>query len=148
MLLAVMDGVKNSRGGYTEREISFDPIRRDFANLYMSLVDSSRPVDIIATEPATQAFWYLGSGKPKIWSLIAQPGCGTKLSSAITNAMQIKSPRKLASLVRSMRFSAPTWELIQNTNRCNAIISFLIARYFPGDLEESTIQRSLHQLSN
>jgi hypothetical protein len=146
MLLAVVDSIRNARSGYTENMISIDTTCRDFANLYVELVDGSRPATKIAVEPATQAFWYLGSGKPRIWSLTPQPNRGSDLTSAIRDGVQIKSPIKLTSMVQSARFSAPTWDLLQSRNHCNAIFSFLVARYFPADLSESTVRQSLQQL--
>jgi len=40
----------------------------------------------------TQAFWYLGSGKPKIWELLPKAGKGDELERLIAGKEQIKEP--------------------------------------------------------
>src|ERR1700733_2509187 len=63
LLLTVLWRIQQGSLPHSGNTIPFDLCLEDFSELYQSLFGDTSD---LATK-ATQAFWYLGTGKPKMW---------------------------------------------------------------------------------
>jgi hypothetical protein len=78
-----------------------------------------------------QAFWYPGTGKPRIWTLIPQKGMAADLRTSTDAREQIKTSGKLNRLVAYGAFEPSDWSLVNDPDVQQALISFLISGHFP-----------------
>ena len=126
MLLVVLRRVQQGIKPYSENRLGYEACLRDFSALYSKLYGSASELSV----KATQAFWYLGAGKPKIWNHVAQPGMEQDLAVSLDKKTQVKSQRKLTKLVKFAQFSPENWALIADPDVQRALIAFLIAEQF------------------
>jgi hypothetical protein len=78
-----------------------------------------------------QAFWYLATGAPKLWSLSPRPEMATTLKTASEARVQIKSSGKLNKLVEFAAFENRDWNLLNDSDVQQALIASLISEHFP-----------------
>jgi predicted restriction endonuclease len=126
LLLTVLWRIHRGVEPYARNEFRFDLCLKDFSHLYSRVYGNSSEMKI----KATQAFWYLGTGKPKVWDLVAKPGQEDELIALSKAKIQIKTAPKLNRLVASARFAPEDWQLLQDPDVQRALISFLIAEQF------------------
>ena len=127
LLLAVLKRIQQGTPPYSENRITYDACLRDFTKLYSRLYGDTNEMD----PKVVQAFWYLATGKPKIWSLIPQQGMAAALRTSADTHEQIKTSGKLNSLVASGAFDPGDWSLVNDPDVQQALISFLISGHFP-----------------
>jgi predicted restriction endonuclease len=126
LLLTVLRRLQQRRKPYADNVISFDECQRDFGTLYAGLFGTDG-----ALEPkVVQAFWYLGSGSPKMWDLHPQPGQTQELESMLEAKTQIKTSRKLTTLVSHASFSKADWILLNDGDIQDVLMTFLINEHF------------------
>jgi hypothetical protein len=89
---------------------------------------------------ASQAFWYLGAGKPRLWELVPTEGMEEEVRTTIEAKIQIKTAAKLNKLVAFARFPPHYWKMLMDSDVQNALISFLIAEQF------TDVRRELNSL--
>lgn len=80
----------------------------------------------------SQAFWYLGTGVPRVWDFVAQDAKLLDLKAAIAAGKQIKSKRQLMSLVALAEFNSSDLDLLNDKLANDAIKCFLVRKYFEG----------------
>jgi predicted restriction endonuclease len=126
LLLAVLRRIQQGETHYSKNEILYIDCKRDFQSLYATLYGTTSDID----SKVVQAFWYLGTGKPRIWDLSPKAGMETDLAILTASRAQIKTAPKLNRLVSSARFTAADWFLLQDVDVQQALISFLIFEHF------------------
>jgi hypothetical protein len=126
LLLGVLWRIQHGYEPYSQNQISFELCMRDFSTLYARIYGDSTSM----STKATQAFWYLGTGKPRVWNLIPQPGKETEYNELSTKKVQIKTAPKLNHLIAFAQFAPQDWALLQDCDVQSALISFLIADQF------------------
>ena len=126
LLLTVLRRIQQGRNPYARNRIDFDSCAKDFGQLYGRLF--GKPEEIMPK--VTQAFWYLGSGVPKIWHFVAKRGSGEKLDQLLKDHVQIKSPGKVESHIEYACFADEDFRLVNDSDVQEALISFLISRHF------------------
>lgn len=126
LLLSVLRRIQQGREPYASNRVSFGACEADFRKLYAQLFGEPEEVET----KVTQAFWYLGSGSPRLWGFSPKPGMDEALLTLINDHAQIKTPGKLKKLVEFASFSAPDWSLVTDSDVQEALISFLIAEHF------------------
>jgi len=127
LLLTVLRRIQQGRQPYVTNTIEFDACFQDFAALYARLYGESSNIE----SKVTQAFWYLGSGKPKMWQLCAKPGMQETLDTLVSSHAQVKTAGKLTKLIEVAKFADSDWALLSDTDVQQALISFLISEHFP-----------------
>jgi predicted restriction endonuclease len=126
LLLIALSRIHKGIESYASNRIEFEHCLKDFGNLYSRLFGSSSEM----AARASQAFWYLGAGKPKVWELVPKPGMEEELKALIEARVQIKTAVKLNKLVAFARFPLGYWNLLTDSDVQRALISFLIAEHF------------------
>lgn len=126
MLLTTLRRLQQGRQPFIDNRISFQECLHDFSVLYSKVYGDSSDMET----KATQAFWYLGAGKPRIWQHVAKPGLEEQLATCIGEKVQIKSMAKLTSLVDYARFPEDVWTLVTDSDVQKALIAFLISEQF------------------
>jgi hypothetical protein len=76
-----------------------------------------------------QPFWYFGSGRPRIWRLVAQEGKVSELNRAIAQKKQLTTEKMLKGLVQCAEIDAGDHDLLHNSTAARAIIFFLAGQY-------------------
>ncbi len=137
LLLTVLWRIQQNAPHFSENTLRFDLCCKDFEKLYSSLYG---PPSSAIGGMATQAFWYLGSGKPRIWELVPNEGQSESLRVAQAEKLQVKTASKLNQMVASARFADPDWALLQDSDVQQSLISFLISRHF------TDVRRELERL--
>jgi predicted restriction endonuclease len=132
LLLTVLRRIQQGKAPYASNRMEFDVCARDFELLYSRLFGEPEEIHT----KVTQAFWYLGSGSPKLWELTAKPGKEEELQSLVAQHAQIKTPGKLKLLVRLASFSEADWSLLTDSDVQEALISFLISQHFADARQE------------
>lgn len=127
LLLAVLRRIQQGKDPYAGNKITYEECAKDFTDLYSRLYGERHSMD----SKVTQAFWYLGTGKPKIWSLRAKADRDGDLKRLEAARAQIKTARKLNELVDSAHFSDADWNLIKDSDVQQALISFVMSGHFP-----------------
>ena len=126
LLLTTFRRIQQGREPFIGNRIGFQECLRDFSTLYSRVFGDSSDMET----KATQAFWYLGAGKPRIWQHVAKPGMDEQLQTCIKGKVQIKSMTKLTSLVDYARFPEDAWTLLADSDVQKALIAFLISEQF------------------
>lgn len=126
LLLTVLRRIQQNREPYVSNTITYAACSQDFSTLYSRLYGDSSELESKVTQP----FWYLGTGKPKMWELVAKPGMEEELRQLATSRAQIKTAPKLTGLVDSARFADDDWHLLCDADVQKALISFLISEHF------------------
>ncbi len=132
LLLTVLRRIQQGKTPYANNRMKFDVCARGFGLLYSRLFGEPEEINT----KVTQAFWYLGSGSPKLWELTAKPGEEENLQLLVAQNAQIKTPGKLKHLVRFASFSEADWSLLTDPDVQEALISFLIAQHFADARQE------------
>ena len=126
MLLTTLRRLQQGRTPFIENRITFQECLSDFSSLYSKVYGDSSDMET----KATQAFWYLGAGKPRIWQHVARPGMDQELLTCISERVQIKTMTKLTSIVDYARFPDEVWPLVTDTDVQKALMAFLISEQF------------------
>ena len=126
MLLTTLRRLQQGKQPFIENRISFQESLNDFSVLYSKVYGESSDMET----KATQAFWYLGAGKPRIWQHVAMPGMDDQLLKCISERVQIKTMTKLTKMVDYARFPEETWPLVVDSDVQKALIAFLISEQF------------------
>jgi len=127
LLLVALKRIQQDTSPYSQNRITYDACLRDFTKLYSRLYGDAGEME----PKVVQAFWYLATGKPRIWSLIPRPGMATTLKMAADAHEQIKTSGKLNRLVEAAAFDTSDWDLLNDSDVQQALISFLISGHFP-----------------
>jgi predicted restriction endonuclease len=135
LLLTVLRRIDQPTTPASSNRILFDDCERDFKQLYCGLFGGS---DDVATK-VTQAFWYLGSGSPRIWTFVPQPGKSEELDSLVTSKAQIKSAPKLRGLIAEAQFLEEDWALLRDSDVRKALKAFLMSEHFTDVREQLSI---------
>lgn len=126
LLLSVIKRIQQGKTSYIQNEILFKQCVEDFSTLYTALFGNNYQLET----KVTQAFWYWGAGTPRIWQLIPRTGTEEALNDAILSKVQIKTPRKLQSLVLRAEFRDSDWKLLVDPDVQKALISFIMNEHF------------------
>ena len=127
LLLVVLKRIQQGAAPYAENRITYDVCLQDFSKLYSRLYG-----DTAEMEPkVVQAFWYLATGQPTIWSLTPHRGMEAALRADVDLRTQIKSAGKLNRLVECAQFTNGDWDLVSDSDVQQALTSFLISEHFP-----------------
>jgi predicted restriction endonuclease len=126
LLLTVLRRIQQGKNPYALNRIDFDSCTRDFGHVYGRLFGN--PEEMMPK--VTQAFWYLGSGVPKIWSFVPKSGYEENLDQLMKDHAQIKSPGKLDNHIEYAYFAEEDFRLVNDGDVQEALISFLISRHF------------------
>jgi predicted restriction endonuclease len=126
LLLTVLRRIEQPLASAGENRVLYADCERDFKQLYCGLFGGSEDV----ASKVTQAFWYLGSGSPKIWDFTPQPGKAEELRTLIETKAQIKSAPKLQSIVAAAHFKDEDWKLLQDRDVRKALTAFLMSEHF------------------
>jgi hypothetical protein len=70
LLLIVLRRIQQHRKPYVDNRIDLESCAKDFGQLYSRLFGGPEEV----APKVVQAFWYLGSGVPKMWVFTAKRG--------------------------------------------------------------------------
>ncbi len=135
LLLTVLRRIEQPLAAAAENRILYADCEQDFQQLYCGLFGGS---DDVSTK-VTQAFWYLGSGSPKIWEFVSQPGKEEELGSLMATKTQIKSAPKLQGLIASAQFAAADWKLLQDRDVRKALTAFLMSEHFTDVREQLSL---------
>lgn len=127
LLLVVLKRIQEGAAPYSKNQITYDACLRDFTTLYSRLSGDTGEME----PKVVQAFWYLATGAPRIWSLTPRPEMATTLKTASEAREQIKSSGKLNKLVAFAAFENGDWNLLNDSDVQQALISFLISEHFP-----------------
>jgi|SRR6185437_10928094 len=126
LLLTVLRRMQQGKAPYASNRINFEVCIQDFHLLYSRLFGEPEEIE----SKVTQAFWYLGSGSPKLWALSSKSGQERQLQALIAQHAQIKSAGKLKKLVEFASFSEVDWALLADSDVQQALIAFLISEHF------------------
>lgn len=126
LLLTVLRRVQQGREPYVSNRIYFETCTKDFQMLYSRLFGEPEEIET----KVTQAFWYLGSGSPKLWNFSSKPRRDGELQALIDERAQVKTPGKLKKLVEFASFNESDWRLLADSDVQKALISFLISEHF------------------
>lgn len=126
LLLAALWRIHRGIEPFSSNRMEFARCLADFSRLYTRIYGNSLDMEV----KASQAFWYLGAGKPQLWELVPKPGMEDQLASLIDAKAQVKTANKLAKHVAFARFSPDHWNLLSDSDVQKALISFLIAEQF------------------
>jgi predicted restriction endonuclease len=126
MLLTTLRRLQQGRAPFIDNRITFPECLSDFSSLYSKVYGDSSDMET----KATQAFWYLGAGKPRIWQHVPTPGMENQLLTCISERAQIKTMPKLTSMVEYARFPEEVWALVTDCDVQKALIAFLISEQF------------------
>jgi hypothetical protein len=127
MLLVTLRRIQQARAPYAENRMVYNVCEKDFGELYCRLFSDSNDIGT----KASQAYWYLGSGSPKMWTLVPAVGAEESLGTHLSSKKQVKNASKLAQLVSLAHFSEVDWKLLSDTDVQNALMAFLISEHFP-----------------
>jgi predicted restriction endonuclease len=126
LLLTVLRRIQQGRQPYAQNKIDYDTCEQDFQILYSRLYGETENMG----PKVAQAYWYLGSGSPQIWTLMPKIGRETELSNLIAEHAQIKTPTKLKKFVAIATFTQCDWILLNDQDVQRALIHFLISEHF------------------
>ena len=132
LLLTVLRRIQQGRKPYASNRITFEACVSDFRMLYSRLFGEPEEIET----KVTQAFWYLGSGSPKLWDLSSKPGRDDELQVLIDEHAQIKTSGELNKLVEFASFGETDWALLVDEDVQQALTSFLISQHFPDVRQE------------
>ena len=143
LLLTVIHRICGGSPFYRDGIVRYAPSTEDFASVYDACygAGASKPVQ----PKVTQAFWYLGAGKPRVWKLVANEGQENELESAIKNKVQVKLQTKLLELVSHAEMPEEIMALLRDRTAARAILAYLKQEFFPPSLQE-TLDRALSKL--
>lgn len=129
LLLVVFQLIQKGNKGFSQGSIDY-PTCRDNFYIVLQAVSGGSAIDGLDAK-AVQPFWYLGAGKPRIWTFIPQDGMTLHLKELIANGTQIKTRPKLEKVVSRATIDPNDLELFRNNVANAALRSYLIATYFP-----------------
>lgn len=135
LLLTVLWRLQQSKEPFSRNRIEFLRCQEDFSLLYGGLFGDRSDVPT----KVTQAFWYLGAGKPKMWQFVPQTTKEEELHSSIQKKIQIKTPAKLQRIIAHAQFCEQDWSLLSDRDVNKALISFLIAEHFTDVREQLSL---------
>lgn len=126
LLLTVLRRIQQGRNPYAQNRIDYDTCEQDFRILYSRLYGETEDVG----PKVAQAYWYLGSGSPRIWTLQPKAGKEAELSKLVAEHAQIKTPTKLKTFVSMASFTENDWNVLVDEDVQRALIYFLLSEHF------------------
>lgn len=143
LLLSALHRVYKALPLYRQGIVRYAPCTEDFSSIYDACygIGASTPVQ----PKVTQAFWYLGAGTPRIWTLIPNEGQEEELELAIRNKEQVKQQPRLLELVSHAEIPQDLMALLKDRIAARAIMAYIMQEFFPPLLHE-LLDRALSKL--
>lgn len=126
LLLTVLRRIQKRDPAYIKNGFTCNDCKKDFLKVYQGLYGT--PEKGIEFR-IVQAFWYLGTGKPKIWELSPKNGFAEKLEQK--TGKQLRSVNELNKLVKNAHFRTEDWEFLKDPIILEIVIPFIIKTHFP-----------------
>jgi len=143
LLLAVFGSVNQGRPNYYKGWFRPSDAVGSFAYLHCSIFPNEDNSPKVVSSRFAQPYWYLGTGKPRLWDLRPRRGREKELQLSIAEKIQIKTFRKLEQLVEYAKLDTPTLNLLNDNKHYSTIESYLIDNFFNADRAISKIINTL-----